>query len=151
VGTSIVRRLSHRDEFFMIPRSQPLPHQLENGQGGRRMTTTEQTSSVRSKDGTEIAFDRRGDGPALILVGAALQTRRGVGSEDLAELLAGRFTVYTYDRRGRGESGDTPPYAVEREIEDLDAVVAEAGGSAYAVGDRPAGLSPWTPPVAGWP
>jgi pimeloyl-ACP methyl ester carboxylesterase len=87
---------------------------------------------VRSKDGTEIAYDRVGDGPALVLVGAAWNDR--MSAAPLAQLLADNFSVYTYDRRGRGDSGDTAPYAVEREIEDLTAVIEEAGGSAYAFG-----------------
>jgi pimeloyl-ACP methyl ester carboxylesterase len=85
----------------------------------------EQTTSA---DGTTIAFDRSGNGPALILVYGALSDR-STGTP-LAELLAPTFMVYQYDRRGRGSSGDTPPYAPEREIEDLGAIIAEAGGSA---------------------
>jgi pimeloyl-ACP methyl ester carboxylesterase len=87
---------------------------------------------VRSMDGTEIAYDRVGDGPSLVLVGAAWNDR--MSAAPLAQLLASDFSVYTYDRRGRGDSGDTPPYAVEREIEDLAAVIEAAGGSAYAFG-----------------
>lgn len=87
---------------------------------------------VRSKDGTEIAYDRIGDGPALVLVGAAWNDR--MSAVPLAQLLADEFGVYTYDRRGRGGSGDTAPYAVERELEDLAAVIEAAGGSAYAFG-----------------
>jgi pimeloyl-ACP methyl ester carboxylesterase len=83
-----------------------------------------------SKDGTPIAFDRIGNGPPVILVDAAL-CYRGIGeSGRLAELLAPYFTVFTYDRRGRGGSGDTAPYAVEREIQDIDALLSEAGGTA---------------------
>ena len=104
------------------------------------MATTQTTSTVRSKDGTEIVFDRVGDGPALVLVEAAMQTRQGPGIAELAERLADRFTVYSYDRRGRGDSRDTSPYAREREIEDLEAVVAEAGGSAFAVGGSSGGV-----------
>lgn len=88
--------------------------------------------SVNSKDGTNIAFDRYGDGPALILVGGATSARAGGAA--LATVLGERFTVYTYDRRGRGDSGDTLPYAVEREIEDLDAIIQAAGGSAFVLG-----------------
>jgi pimeloyl-ACP methyl ester carboxylesterase len=95
----------------------------------KKMTVVEK---VRSKDGTEIAYDRLGDGPALVLVGAAWNDR--MSAAPLAQLLASEFSVYTYDRRGRGDSGDTPPYAVEREIEDLAAVIEAAGGSAYAFG-----------------
>src|SRR5918992_2034410 len=87
---------------------------------------------VTSKDGTSIAYDREGSGPAVILVGGAFVDRSENAS--LATELARLFTVYNYDRRGRGESGDTLPYAVEREIEDIEALVAEAGGSAHLYG-----------------
>lgn len=90
---------------------------------------------VISKDGTAIAFDRLGDGPALILVGGAFQHRAiDPRTAQLAAFLAARFTVFHYDRRGRGDSGDTPPYAVGREIEDLDALIKEAGRSAFVFG-----------------
>jgi pimeloyl-ACP methyl ester carboxylesterase len=88
--------------------------------------------TVTSKDGTTIAYDRSGEGPPLVLVGGALSDRSAVGA--LTEALAPRFTVIAYDRRGRGDSGDTAPYAVEREVEDLEALVAEAGGSAFVFG-----------------
>jgi pimeloyl-ACP methyl ester carboxylesterase len=89
-------------------------------------------STVTSKDGTSIAYERMGSGPAVILVGGGLDD----GSENapLVPALGERFTVLNYARRGRGESGDTPPYAVQREIEDLDALIAEAGGSAHLYG-----------------
>src|SRR5438309_7784667 len=88
--------------------------------------------TVLSKDGTAIAFDQSGQGPALILVAGATATRLAEAS--LAAALAAHFTVFAYDRRGRGNSGDTPPYAVEREVEDLDALIIEAGGSAFVFG-----------------
>jgi pimeloyl-ACP methyl ester carboxylesterase len=89
---------------------------------------------VFSKDGTAIAFDRIGNGPPVILVDGAL-CYRGMGqSGQLAELLAQHFTVFTYDRRGRGASGDTAPYAVEREVEDIAALLGEAGGAAFVWG-----------------
>jgi pimeloyl-ACP methyl ester carboxylesterase len=92
-------------------------------------------NTVISQDGTTIAYDRSGDGPALILVGGAFQYRAfDPRTGQLAELLAPHFTVYHYDRRGRGDSGDIAPYAVEREIEDLAALVEAAGGSAYLFG-----------------
>lgn len=91
-------------------------------------------TSVRSADGTEIAIDRFGSGPAVVMVDAAGAYRDFNSLRPLGELLAAEFTVYTYDRRGRGLSTDTAPYAVEREIEDLAAVIEEAGGSAYAYG-----------------
>lgn len=77
--------------------------------------------TVVSEDGTPIAYSRTGHGPTVILVDGAL-CHRGFGmSTQLAELLSDYFTVYTYDRRGRGESGDTQPYSLDREIEDLRA------------------------------
>ncbi|GAA1585728.1 MULTISPECIES: alpha/beta fold hydrolase [Kribbella] len=90
--------------------------------------------TVLSKDGTTIAYDRRGSGPALVLVDGALCSRAQGPMPELAEALADRFTVYNYDRRGRGDSGDTGAYAVDREIEDLAAVIEAAGGSAYVYG-----------------
>ena len=95
------------------------------------------TEKIQSKDGTSIAFERSGQGPALILVDGALCSRAFGPMPKLAPLLSRRFTVYTYDRRGRGESGDAarpPPYARERELEDLEALVRAAGGSAFALG-----------------
>jgi pimeloyl-ACP methyl ester carboxylesterase len=91
--------------------------------------------TVTSEDGTRIAFDRVGQGPPLILVGGAIQYRAiDEGTRRLAELLSPGFTVYHYDRRGRGESGDTAPYSVDRELEDLDALIQEAGGAAFVFG-----------------
>jgi pimeloyl-ACP methyl ester carboxylesterase len=87
---------------------------------------------VTSKDGTSIAYDRQGSGPAVILVGGAFVDRSD--NTPLAAELAARFTVYNYDRRGRGHSGDTLPYALDRELEDLQALIAQAGGSAYLYG-----------------
>jgi pimeloyl-ACP methyl ester carboxylesterase len=90
--------------------------------------------TARSKDGTPIAFNRIGDGPPVILVDGAL-CYRGMGeSGQLAALLAPHFTVFTYDRRGRGGSGDTSPYDVEREIEDIAALLSEAGGETFLWG-----------------
>jgi pimeloyl-ACP methyl ester carboxylesterase len=88
--------------------------------------------TVISKDGTPIAFDQSGQGPALILVAGALTTRADWSS--LAARLAPHFSVFAYDRRGRGESGDTLPYAVKREVEDIDALITSAGGSAFVFG-----------------
>src|SRR5713226_10328645 len=89
---------------------------------------------VFSKDGTPIAFDRTGHGPPVILVDGALCYRASGPSGPLAALLAEKFTAFTYDRRGRGDSGNTQPYAVEREIEDIDALINQAGGSAFLFG-----------------
>ena len=91
-------------------------------------------STVTSKDGTRIAYDKIGHGPAVILVAGAFCSRSLWSGPELAKLLAPHFTVYNYDRRGRGESGDTKPYAVAREIEDIEALIDEAGGSAYLYG-----------------
>jgi pimeloyl-ACP methyl ester carboxylesterase len=87
---------------------------------------------AKSSDGTSIAYDVAGSGPALVITGGAFNTRHSPGQ--LVALLAPHFTVYTWDRRGRGDSGNTLPYAVERETEDLAAVVAAAGGTALAYG-----------------
>jgi pimeloyl-ACP methyl ester carboxylesterase len=88
--------------------------------------------TTRSADGTTIAYDRFGTGTPLILVGGALAGR--TGSHPLAEALAPGFTVISYDRRGRGDSGDTSPYSVAREIEDLGAIITAVGGSAAVYG-----------------
>ncbi len=99
------------------------------------IVTVTVTGTVTSRDGTEIAFDRRGSGPAVVLVPAVLSTRTfDPLTGALAERLAADHTVFFYDRRGRGESGDTPPYAVDREIEDIAAIVEAAGGSAALYG-----------------
>jgi len=87
-----------------------------------------------SKDGTEIAFERAGKGPALILVDGALCSMAFGPMPKLAAELSGQFTVIWYDRRGRNLSGNTKPYAVKREIEDLSAVIQEAGGQAFVMG-----------------
>jgi pimeloyl-ACP methyl ester carboxylesterase len=89
-------------------------------------------NTVTTKDGTTIAFDRLGEGSPVILVCGGSTDR--MANAPLAALLAPHFTVLNYDRRGRGDSGDTPPYAVEREVEDIDALVGEAGGSAFLYG-----------------
>ena len=80
-------------------------------------------SIVRSKDGTTIAYDQTGAGPAVILVGGALNSRSFGVMGPLVPLLEQRYTVINYDRRGRGDSGNTKPYAVEREVEDLEALI----------------------------
>lgn len=88
--------------------------------------------NVTSADGTTIFFEQRGDGPPVILVGGAFNDR--TTTVGLAEVLAGDFTTIVYDRRGRGDSGDAPEYAVEREIEDLAALIAHVGGTASVFG-----------------
>jgi pimeloyl-ACP methyl ester carboxylesterase len=94
---------------------------------------------VTSKDGTKIASDRTGRGPVLILVSGALSDRRLLAGNPLIPKLAEYFTVYSYDRRGRGESTNTKPYAVEREIEDIDALIAHAGQPVYLFGTSSGG------------
>ena len=88
--------------------------------------------TVKSKDGTAIAFERSGKGPALILVAGALSDRTGGAA--LAAQLAPHFTVINYDRRGRGSSGDAKAYDVKREVEDIEALIDHAGGSAHLFG-----------------
>jgi len=89
---------------------------------------------VISKDGTPIAYDESGNGPPAISIAGATGMRAHPAMAQLASLLSAHFTVFNYDRRGRGDSGDTPPYAVEREIEDIEALIDEAGGSAFLYG-----------------
>ncbi|HEX6035831.1 MAG TPA: alpha/beta hydrolase [Anaerolineales bacterium] len=91
--------------------------------------------TVTSKDGTRIAFDQVGTGPVIILVDGALQYRAfDQGMAELANLLSPHFTVIHYDRRGRGDSTDMQPYALEREIEDIEALIDAVGGSASLYG-----------------
>ena len=94
--------------------------------------------TVTSADGTTIAYDRTGEGPALVLVVGAFCDR--FSTVGLAEGLAAHATVYAYDRRGRGMSGDRQPYAVQREVEDLAAVIDAAGGSAMVYGHSSGGI-----------
>ncbi|HYY17917.1 MAG TPA: alpha/beta hydrolase [Streptosporangiaceae bacterium] len=98
-------------------------------EGSQNMTDF---STVKSADGTVIAYERHGQGPAVVLVDGALSVRGGKAGLD--DLLGPEFTVYRYDRRGRGDSGDTLPYAPEREAEDLAAVIEAAGGTAFLYG-----------------
>jgi len=90
--------------------------------------------TVTSKDGTKIAYDKVGQGPSLILVAGAFSYRKFPGQVQLANRLSAQYTVYNYDRRGRGDSGDASSYDIAREIEDLEAMIEEAGGSAYVWG-----------------
>ena len=124
-------------------------------------------STVESTDGTKITYERHGDGPALILVDGALCTRTSGSKPELVSLLASQFTVFSYDRRGRGESGDASdgglsPGGRAREICDIAALIAEAGGTAQlyghssgaclaleaalALGDRVTGIALYEPP-----
>src|SRR2546428_3039858 len=90
------------------------------------------SNTVTSKDGTRIAYEKFGHGPAVVIVGGVAGDRSQ--QAPLAELLAKDFTVFNFDRRVHGESGMTEPYAVEREIEDIDAIIGAAGGSALIYG-----------------
>ncbi|WP_051370982.1 alpha/beta fold hydrolase [Mesorhizobium loti] len=92
------------------------------------------TQALTSRDGTPIACERRGQGHPLILVDGALCSRAMGPSGPLAKALESDFTVFRYDRRGRGDSGDTLPYQVEREVDDIEAVLQAAGGEAYVWG-----------------
>ena len=93
---------------------------------------------VISADGTSIAYHRDGTGPAVILIGGGLDD--GSENEPLARELAEHFTVYNFARRGRGDSGDSSPYAVQREVDDIAAIIAEAGGSAHVFGASSGGM-----------
>jgi pimeloyl-ACP methyl ester carboxylesterase len=94
--------------------------------------------TVASKDGTKIAYDKQGNGPVLILILGALN-KRGSGKK-LAKLLSEQFTVVSYDRRGRGDSTDTQPYEVEKEIDDIDALIDALGGSSSLYGHSSGGV-----------
>src|SRR6187402_1642194 len=95
---------------------------------------------VISKDGTRIAYERLGSGPAVVLIDGAMCSRAFGPMPKIAALLKDHFTVYLYDRRGRGESGDTQPYSKAREVEDIDALVQAAGGAALALEAAASGL-----------
>lgn len=102
----------------------------------RRQTVNRsgENRKISSRDGTVIAFTKRGSGPPLIIVDGAFCYRENGPATELATLLAQHFTVFTYDRRGRGESGDSAPYAVKREIEDLQAIANDAGAPPFVLG-----------------
>ena len=102
--------------------------------GGRTVKSIGENRTTTSRDGTVIAFTKRGSGPPLIIVDGAFCYRENGPATELAMLLAQHFTVFTYDRRGRGESGDIAPYTVEREIDDFRALAKEAGAVPFAVG-----------------
>ena len=96
-------------------------------------------NTLTSHDGTTIAYDKHGEGPALILVDGALTVHSSGSASGLTRLLAPRYTVYGFDRRGRGGSGDTLPYAVDREIDDIEALIDRAGGPALLYGHSSGG------------
>ncbi|MCS0634081.1 alpha/beta hydrolase [Streptomyces sp. LP05-1] len=148
---------------------------MENQSGTPGGVTDTVRGRVASRDGTPIAYERRGEGPPVVLVGGALSTARS--EAPLAGLLAGGarragdgehgeygaygghgertghpgFRVYTYDRRGRGASGDAPGYAVAREVEDLAAVLGAAGPGAHLHGDSSGGALALEAAAAGLP
>ena len=103
------------------------PERLDSGR-------LHETNQAFSRDGTAIAYERLGSGPPLILVDGALCSRQFGPMPKFASLLAQHFTVFMYDRRGRGASTDTKPYAKEREVEDIEALIRDAGGSAFVMG-----------------
>jgi pimeloyl-ACP methyl ester carboxylesterase len=105
--------------------------------------------TVRSADGTTIALEQAGTGPALVLVTGAFCDRASPAS--LVAALRDRFTVHVYDRRGRGSSGDVPPYSTDREIEDLGAVIEAAGGAASVYGHSSGGRLALDAAAAGLP
>ncbi|SFP72813.1 Pimeloyl-ACP methyl ester carboxylesterase [Mesorhizobium sp. NFR06] len=111
---------------------------LQNGKtsaAGRTLSSNAATvGKLMSSDGTPIAYERRGTGYPLILVDGALCSRAMGPSRSLAQALAPHFAVFSYDRRGRGESGDSPPYATEREVDDIAALLDIAGGEAFVWG-----------------
>jgi pimeloyl-ACP methyl ester carboxylesterase len=109
------------------------------------------SNTVVSKDGTTIAYDRAGEGPAVVLVDGALCSRAQGPMPELSKELASQYTVYNYDRRGRGDSGDAETYQVEREVEDLAAVIEAAGGSAYVYGTSSGGALVLRAAAAGLP
>lgn len=105
--------------------------------------------TVTSRDGTEIAFDRIGQGPPVILVSGGSVDRMSLAG--LAEQLSKDLTVLNYDRRGRGPSGDTQPYAIDREIEDIEAVIEAAGGEAGIFGSSSGAVLAMLATAAGLP
>ena len=109
------------------------------------------SGTVRSADGTSIAYERAGQGPAVVMIDPAGGYREVDNVRGLGALLAEDFTVYTYDRRGRGRSGDTPPYAVAREVDDLAALIAKAGGRADVYAFSSGGLLALHAVAAGLP
>ncbi|TMQ90441.1 alpha/beta hydrolase [Actinomadura soli] len=112
---------------------------------------THRHRTATSADGTSIAYDRIGAGPAVVLVQGAFSSRNDPIMTGIADALASKYTVYNYDRRGRGDSGDTAPYAVQREIEDLTALIGAAGGTAMVFGGSSGGALALEAAAAGAP
>jgi len=126
---NVFQILFFRHEFIHFPSITPC----------RAMSPVSSMNMVTSRDGTRIAFEKHGRGPALIIVLGALCDRNFASTPHLVEVLAHDFTVYNYDRRGKGDSGDTQPYAVEREIEDIEAMIDATNGEAYLYGHSSGG------------
>jgi pimeloyl-ACP methyl ester carboxylesterase len=122
--------LSTAEQFISTPARNGAPSHVDAA-----ASSTTESGTVVSRDGVSIAYSRVGSGEPVVLVDGALNDRALNGPNPrLAKVLAAQFTVFTYDRRGRGRSGNTGPYAIEREIEDLEAIIDAAGGSAYVYG-----------------
>jgi pimeloyl-ACP methyl ester carboxylesterase len=100
----------------------------------KRLFSGIRMNTITSRDGTIIAYDVAGSGPTAVIVDGALTTRSAGSKPELVRLLSQHLTVYSYDRRGRGDSGDSPAYAVDREIEDIEALIVSAGGTARLYG-----------------
>src|SRR5690606_4747 len=139
------RRCDARPRGIAAAHARPVPdlcrgHPVGRAPSARSRASRDSADSERvmnkltSKDGTAIAFEQSGSGPALIRVDGALCSRAFGPPAKLAPLLARQFTVYRYDRRGRGQAGDTQPYSFSREIDDLAALIERAGGTASLVG-----------------
>jgi pimeloyl-ACP methyl ester carboxylesterase len=118
--------------IIFVKRRDLMSTKAQSSESIKETQAVNKTEKVISKDSTTIAFEKSGKGPAIVLVVGAFNDR--ATGAPLARVLERHFTVFNYDRRGRGESGDTEPYAIEREIEDLDALIAQAGGSARVFG-----------------
>lgn len=114
-------------------------------------TITPATEFATSSDGTRIAFDRAGTGPVLVLTDGALCSRDFGPARALQQAMSARFTAIAWDRRGRGESGDTAAYAVERELEDLHAVIDACGGDAFVFGQSSGAALAYRAAAAGIP
>jgi pimeloyl-ACP methyl ester carboxylesterase len=134
LGALAACRSSERTETYQGPAPKVVEERPRPATPQTTETPDEYGARVTSTDGTKIAFDTAGDGPPLIIVSGALSQRAALINDPLVAALAKHFTVYIYDRRGRGQSTDTLPYAVDREIEDLGALVDHAGDSAYLFG-----------------
>ena len=146
-------RIRRAPSRFPSSSAKHLPKPTRNGlvgSSGFDAYSAQCMDQTRSADGTLIAFEKLGSGPSLILVGGAFCDHRArTAGLPLARALAGSMTVFSYDRRGRGGSGDAPPYAVAREVEDLAALLREAGGSAHVYGHSSGAILAFEAALAG--